>query len=184
MTTGRSAAWSAHSVWNFCFVPNLTVICMKRCGKCGRNRRLTSFHKRGKIHQAWCKDCVRENDRARYQANPQHRRDLTAAYNQRNRVRLREVKQGPCTDCGLRFHPAAMQFDHIGTDKTASVSDMVRLGYRWDRIKEEIDKCELVCANCHAVRTYQRREEEVSGSSLALDARQSRGFESHLPDSL
>lgn len=64
--------------------------------------------------------------------------------------------QTPCADCG-RFYPAvAMDWDHLpGAVKTANVSDLVRDGRR-KRAEEEIVKCELVCRNCHAVRTDQR----------------------------
>ena len=56
------------------------------------------------------------------------------------------------TDCGGTFHPAAMQWDHVGTDKTINIADVIRIGWSQRRILTEIDKCELVCANC-AVRT-------------------------------
>ncbi len=40
--------------------------------------------------------------------------------------------------------------------KKHEVSNMVRRGFRRATILEEIAKCELVCANCHAVRTFNR----------------------------
>lgn len=48
-----------------------------------------------------------------------------------------------------------MHFDHVSGDKFANVSRMK--GYREDRVLTEMDKCEVVCANCHADRTAQRR---------------------------
>jgi hypothetical protein len=64
----------------------------------------------------------------------------------------------PCTDCGLEFHPAAMQWDHLpGHNKKADLAFLARRGSR-ERVLEEIAKCELVCANCHAVRSYRRRD--------------------------
>lgn len=70
----------------------------------------------------------------------------------------------PCTDCGGTFHPAAMQWDHLpGHVKTADLAALGRRGGR-KRVLEEIEKCELVCANCHATRPHLRRE--------ALSARQ------------
>lgn len=69
---------------------------------------------------------------------------------------VREFKtNNPCTDCKNSYHYACMQFDHIG-DKVATIN---RLMYRasLDTIKSEISKCELVCANCHAIRTYERQ---------------------------
>jgi hypothetical protein len=63
----------------------------------------------------------------------------------------------PCADCGQSFHPAAMQWDHLpGRKKTADVATLARRGSR-KRVLAEIASCELVCANCHAVRSYLRR---------------------------
>jgi hypothetical protein len=47
-----------------------------------------------------------------------------------------------------------MDFDHIGP-KTAEVSSMVRT-LSTERLLAEVRKCEVVCANCHRVRTYLR----------------------------
>jgi hypothetical protein len=63
----------------------------------------------------------------------------------------------PCADYGLVFHHAAMHWDHLpGTEKVAEVSNMVRKGRGKASIRDEIAKCELVCANCHAVRSFHR----------------------------
>lgn len=61
-----------------------------------------------------------------------------------------------CKDCGYNTSPYALQFDHIGDDKKDSVSNLIRSDYSWSTIKTEISKCEIVCANCHAVRTKAR----------------------------
>ena len=61
-----------------------------------------------------------------------------------------------CIDCGYNKSPYALQFDHIGDDKKGSVSNLIRSDYCWGTIKTEISKCEVVCANCHAVRTKER----------------------------
>lgn len=65
-------------------------------------------------------------------------------------------ENNPCTDCGGYFAGCAMDFDHINDDKFMGIAKMVSL-YGRKRIWEEIAKCELVCANCHRVRTYTRK---------------------------
>ena len=63
----------------------------------------------------------------------------------------------PCTDCGGIFHPAAMTWDHLpGYEKVDNVGAMLTRHSR-AKLLREIAKCELVCANCHAVRSYERR---------------------------
>jgi hypothetical protein len=68
--------------------------------------------------------------------------------------RLRDV---PCVDCRQRFAPCAMDFDHRDPDmKRYTVSRMIgRAGT--ERILAEVAKCDIVCANCHRFRTFDRR---------------------------
>lgn len=62
-----------------------------------------------------------------------------------------------CVDCGYNAHPEALEFDHLpGADKITAVSKMYFTS-RPDELWAEIAKCELVCANCHRIRTYNRR---------------------------
>lgn len=71
-------------------------------------------------------------------------------------VQAYKLEQG-CADCGYDRHPAALEFDHRpGTDKKFNVMEKVG-SYKIERIWEEIAKCEVVCANCHAIRTSARR---------------------------
>ncbi len=68
------------------------------------------------------------------------------------------LKAGPCVDCGRKFKPWQMDFDHLpGSVKEKSIAEMVRSGRSKTRILIEIEKCELVCACCHRDRTHQRR---------------------------
>lgn len=72
---------------------------------------------------------------------------------------VNELKDNPCTDCGVEYHPCMMDFDHIGEfKKTMSISQMVTRGLSVERILKEIEKCELVCSNCHRFRTFLRHE--------------------------
>jgi hypothetical protein len=63
--------------------------------------------------------------------------------------------ENSCTDCGNFFHHVSMDFDHL-SQKRMDVARMVAAGYVWTEIQKEIDKCELVCSNCHRVRTWLR----------------------------
>jgi glycine/D-amino acid oxidase-like deaminating enzyme len=66
------------------------------------------------------------------------------------------AKRTPCRDCGGMFHPDAMDFDHRDADlKAFNISRSHE--YSQSRVMEEIAKCDLVCANCHRVRTARRR---------------------------
>ena len=63
-----------------------------------------------------------------------------------------------CADCGFNKHPAALEFDHMpGSMKLFNISEQIGNKSR-EVLWAEIAKCEVVCANCHAIRTADRRE--------------------------
>jgi hypothetical protein len=68
------------------------------------------------------------------------------------------LKAQPCQDCGGRFPPECMDFDHVRGDKSICLGFMF-YGFSLDKIQEELEKCDLVCANCHRTRTRKRRED-------------------------
>lgn len=82
---------------------------------------------------------------------------------------LDRIRTLPCADCGRRFPPCAMEFDHRDpTTKRATLSIMA------GRVKvatflEEIAKCDIVCANCHRNRSYRRRQQRGCGVMDACD---------------
>lgn len=88
-----------------------------------------------------------------------HRVRLVAREKARRHDRLawlRSLKDGPCVDCGGRFDPVAMDFDHREAGSKSFALSQVSRGYSFKRMLEEIAKCDLVCANCHRVRTRDR----------------------------
>lgn len=73
----------------------------------------------------------------------------------RDRARYRNMKSGPCADCTSTYNPWQMSFDHReGTDKKFDISQMK--SYSAEAFRIEIEKCDLVCLNCHANRTHDR----------------------------
>jgi hypothetical protein len=73
--------------------------------------------------------------------------------------RINSLKNRPCADCGGCFPPCAMDFDHVSGDKVDDVCGLLFDTGRWERILAEIAKCELVCANCHRIRTHVGRRD-------------------------
>lgn len=72
------------------------------------------------------------------------------------RSHLQKLKEDtPCTDCGVNYPYYVMQFDHLN-DKKFNMAN-TRKWSSWSVVQNEIDKCEIVCANCHAEWTHQRR---------------------------
>ena len=71
---------------------------------------------------------------------------------ERRRAWKAGLKSGPCTDCGNAFPPECMDFDHVRGEKVQGVSCMSGIA-----ALAEIEKCDLVCANCHRIRTRERK---------------------------
>jgi hypothetical protein len=85
-------------------------------------------------------------------------------------TKLNNFKSKPCFDCGEYFPAVVMDFDHVQGTKTITVSGM--RGYPWASVLEEIAKCDLVCANCHRLRTKIRRKPgALPISALTLEKR-------------
>jgi hypothetical protein len=73
----------------------------------------------------------------------------------RDEVNVLKERRG-CTDCKRRYPYYVLQFDHLdGSKKVAGIQELIRCSNR-DGVVNEIAKCEVVCANCHAVRTFKR----------------------------
>ena len=62
-----------------------------------------------------------------------------------------------CANCGYNKHFAALQFNHIDPmDKhPLGLTQLVKSASSWKRIKNEVAKCEILCANCHAEHSYR-----------------------------
>ena len=70
---------------------------------------------------------------------------------------LRDLKtKTPCVDCGINYPYYVMDFDHVRGQKHANVMELVSTLSK-KKIDEEIAKCEIVCSNCHRIRTHMRR---------------------------
>lgn len=83
---------------------------------------------------------------------------------------VNELKNVPCGDCGKRFPPYVMDFDHVRGEKSGGKGG-VAIGPNWtkERILAEAAKCDVICANCHRIRTFNPREETTMGEMRILN---------------
>jgi hypothetical protein len=111
-----------------------------------------------------CANCHRIRSRTQHRSRIQGRLrgtsprlDEKRTYWGRQAAMLDPQRDVPCADCGGRFPPCSMDFDHRDPAKKRSrVPAMIgRAGD--ERILAEAAKCDIVCANCHRARTVERR---------------------------
>lgn len=82
-------------------------------------------------------------------------KELVQYNKQEFKKRLKQIKEkSGCVDCGEKNH-IVLDFDHL-QNKKYNISRMIHDGFSWEAIKKEIAKCEVVCANCHRIRTHIR----------------------------
>lgn len=154
----------------------------KLCPKCNILKNVTAYNKRAKSADGfadWCRECTnlwRRNRRLEIKAtgeiprsdqwnkeNRDHLNKLRTAKRRETRDYLRSLKLNqPCTDCGGIFPPTCMDWDHLDpTQKEFNIcNEAIREMYSKERLHAEIDKCELVCANCHRIRSSVQRGED------------------------
>lgn len=116
------------------------------CLKCQVRRPKADYYRyRNNVPHQWCKACVR-----RTAVESQHRFKLECiAY-----------KGGKCVDCERMPHPAAMTFHHLDPsqkDFQLSSSSAKTLS---ETVRQELDKCVLLCHNCHDIRHAEHWEFE------------------------
>lgn len=96
-----------------------------------------------------------------YAANKQKYVDQAAARRKKLTEEVRLLKSKPCADCGEEYGWWIMQFDHIDpSNKQGDISFLVNRCAR-KKVMEEIEKCEVVCGNCHLDREHKRRASVV-----------------------
>ena len=69
-------------------------------------------------------------------------------YRNRNLAKIAKIKESGCIQCGYNAHPETLQFHHMdpSTKKFGIGSSVMR---SWEKLQAEINKCVLLCANCH-----------------------------------
>lgn len=127
---------------------------MKCCRKCGNEKPLESFNKnsaRSDGLQSQCRECTRGNSRDHYNSNKSYYQDRNKEYKLNNRLDfLSFMSDKSCVDCGVD-DLRVLEFDHL-RDKSFNISERIGF-YPLSSLMDEISKCEIVCANCHKIRT-------------------------------
>lgn len=162
---------------------NLLVLAdTKYCQRCKEVKPKSDFNKKASRADGlnpWCRKCVSDYRKDRYNdrkaqglepATAQWQRDnkdkLNAIRNnKRAQIRdwIRALKMNkPCADCGKHYPPTCMDFDHRDPDQKEFniCGDATRELYSQEKILEEVAKCDIVCANCHRIRSAIQRGED------------------------
>ena len=118
---------------------------MRRCPRCKTEKPLTDFYSRRKKigNSVYCKPCTIEQTIDR----------------QRNfKQQCVDYKGGKCEKCGYSKYAGALEFHHKDPSEKDFTLAHVKLTSFSENIKKELDKCVLLCSNCH-----RERHAEIKG---------------------
>lgn len=119
---------------------------MKTCVRCGKSKSLADFYSKprrpGELH-SYCKQCVNAYTTKRFR---------------RRKKQGVEYLGGRCADCGGVFPYYVYDFHHRDPGEKEMQFNTLRRR-SWEAIKAELDKCILLCANCHRVRHWDKFDE-------------------------
>jgi len=137
---------------------------MKKCSRCKKEKNIEEFNFKIKAlnqRQSQCKECTRLLIKNHYNTNKQYY--LLKAQKRNKNLRdevnsflFKHLSKNPCVDCG-ETDLTVLEFDHKGSvPKLKAVSQLKRAQMPLFKIQEEIDKCEVRCANCHRRKTAKQ----------------------------
>lgn len=136
---------------------------MIKCRRCKKEKPRSEFSKNKSKKNglgSYCLACHRKLARDWYEKNKQYKRrdSIKRQAVKRERARKFVLKNlTECVDCG-ETNKVVLEFDHVTGKKVAGISYMTSNGYKIEEIEKEIAKCEVVCANCHRIRTAKRNK--------------------------
>lgn len=131
----------------------------KLCTLCKETKKLSCFNKNKSRKDGLsnvCRECSRQKSRSYYNSNRKAHKEKTYKRSlfqrQKNREFIYEfLQKNPCANCG-EADPVVLEFNHL-RNKSNNVAYMLSEGYSIPTIKKEIEKCEVLCANCHRRKT-------------------------------
>lgn len=136
----------------------------KICGECRKRKSVEEFSVKLKatgVRSSKCKQCSQEYSRKHYKNNSAMYKAKAVAYTKQATVRARDwvfeyLAKASCLDCGNADF-RVLEFDHVRDSKTMTIAKMMVMGRSIKAIQEEVNKCEVVCSNCHRIRTQTRQ---------------------------
>lgn len=148
----------------------------RKCKTCNTDKTLSEFDKNKHLplgHCYICKSCRSSKGKDKWRSDASFReqsKKYLQTYREENKERINklsresskkckkrnidyvfDLKRIGCSECGYANHPSALQFHHVDpSTKRYTIGFLTYKPASLERLKEEIEKCILLCANCHA----------------------------------
>ena len=138
-------------------INNMLIYCMNFCKKCGE--KISSFIyvngiKRSLHNRKYCFNCSKRQIPQKHQLEVEKIKILS--YRQKTKLKSLDYKGNKCELCGYNACKESLAFHHLNPkEKEFNLS---RVSKKWETIKKELDKCILLCHNCHSEVHYLENE--------------------------
>lgn len=132
---------------------NISVMCGKPYGVANIKNEIDKCELR-------CANCHRDKT---YRSQIRTKPIVSDQIGRRRKIQdqINKIKEVPCLDCKVKYNYWQLDFDHRdASSKIEDISTMIHKGFAINKILLEIEKCDLVCVNCHRIRTFERRKAE------------------------
>lgn len=150
---------------------------MKHCNKCNQTKGESEFSIRNKAkntRQSWCLACFAQYHQEKYQTDEAYKAKVKISRDKMNtRYRnfmIEYLSEHPCVDCN-ESDIRCLEFDHLKDKEFTIELSGRRMGL--ERIKKEIQKCAVRCANCHRKKTAEENNTYRQRGYSVITARQS-----------
>lgn len=146
------------------FVPRAKGFNARYCSETCKRRAQRARLKLSNPEQLVLRRARSYNQTKKYPERLSAHRATARRYRKEGRDWLRDYKmKHGCVDCGYRQHHAALQLDHEGP-KAVAIAD-ARTSVRRLQAEIEAGQCKVRCANCHSIRTWERKRELLGAVS-------------------
>lgn len=131
---------------------------MKKCSKCKENKSIDNFIITKRGYYSWCRDCSNKKCREYKRLNKEKLRDYWRIY-RRNKYYIRRKESilllgGKCVVCNSVDR---LEIDH--TDRKTKIMETDRFPLiSYERYREELSKCQLLCRKCHIEKTVKSKD--------------------------
>lgn len=134
----------------------------KQCSLCKEWKPFDHFHQKKTStdgYRSECKLCRKGQRKGQWYDQSPEQLERMYEIRDRNKEERRamiytEYSKG-CADCG-ELDPVVLEFDHVRGEKKANIANLLCSGGK-ETLRIELEKCDVVCANCHRRRTAKRR---------------------------
>jgi ATP-dependent Lon protease len=155
------------AIENFGWSNKSKSILMARCKKCHTEKnklyQKQNYKKIKNYQKQYREDNLENLSKQRkdyYENNKQSIAKRQKEYYLKNKEKIDAIKKQPCMDCKNIFPTICMDFDHVRGKKLYNIANMK--SQSWELVEAEIKKCDVICSNCHRIRTHERLTSKIA----------------------